>query len=226
MSTVANSSATNPFAALGVATGGAVKAASAADATEDRFLALLVSQLKNQDPLNPLDNNQMTSQLAQINTVKGIEQLNQTLGKLVGRMDSSDSLQAAATVGKRVLVPGSGIQLAAGEALGGFELASGADAVTITVRDGSGRALHTADLGAQGAGLHLFAWDGVTDSGAPAVDGTYAFEVAATLAGKAAPANTLAVGVVNGVIPGANGVKFNVNGLAPVALSDIRQILN
>src|SRR3546814_4518302 len=79
--------------------------------TQDRFLTLLVTQLQNQDPLNPMDNAQVTSQIAQLSTVNGINQLNNTLLALSGQMDVSQSMPDAALIGKDVLVPGTKISL-------------------------------------------------------------------------------------------------------------------
>ena len=74
--------------------------------SQDRFLKLLVAQLNNQDPMNPLDNAQMTSQIAQINTVTGIEQLNSTVKGMVSQFASQQLLQGSAMVGRQVLVEG------------------------------------------------------------------------------------------------------------------------
>src|SRR5690625_188872 len=79
--------------------------------TQDRFLTLLITQLRNQDPLDPMDNSQITTQLAQLSTVQGINQLNETLLEISGQMDVSQSMQAAMLVGKEVLVPGDKVLL-------------------------------------------------------------------------------------------------------------------
>src|SRR5690625_3713520 len=79
--------------------------------TQDRFLTLLVTQLRNQDPLNPMDNAEVTSQIAQLSTVNGINQLDETLLALSGQMDVSQSMQAANLIGKGVLVPGGKVAL-------------------------------------------------------------------------------------------------------------------
>src|SRR3954466_13474194 len=84
---------------------------SVATAAQDRFMTLLVTQMKNQDPLNPLDNAQVTSQLAQLSTVTGIDKLNGTLETLMGSYQASQSLQAAGMIGHGVLVPGSSVNL-------------------------------------------------------------------------------------------------------------------
>jgi flagellar basal-body rod modification protein FlgD len=197
---------------------------STTDDIQDRFLALLVSQLRNQDPLNPMQNSEVTSQLAQINTVNGINKLNETVAKLMGQVDSGKTLQAAAIVGRQVMVPGTSLTLANGEGSGGFSLGAAADAVTVTIKDAAGVVLHRADLGKQAAGLHKFTWDGVTDGGQNAANGAYTFEIAATAGGKALTAESLALGRVDGVVPGTDGLMLNIAGMQATALAQVRQI--
>jgi hypothetical protein len=72
---------------------------------QSSFLTLLVAQLKNQDPTNPMQNNELTTQLAQISTVSGIEKLNTTLVPSPA-INSSQSLQAANLIGHGVMIPG------------------------------------------------------------------------------------------------------------------------
>src|SRR3954469_4587875 len=98
-----------------------------ANATSDRFLKLLVAQMQNQDPLNPMDNAQVTSQMAQINTVTGIEKLNTTMQGLSGQFVQMQALQGASLVGRDVIVPGNKIDMQDGVGQGGFELTSAAD---------------------------------------------------------------------------------------------------
>src|SRR5690554_1858978 len=80
--------------------------ASNSQEMRDNFMTLLVTQLRNQDPLNPMENNEMTSQLAQINTVSGIESLNETMQTINGQMEAAKTMQASALIGRAVLVPG------------------------------------------------------------------------------------------------------------------------
>lgn len=203
----------------------AVSAPSASGAgSQDYFLKLLVAQMKNQDPLNPLDNAQVTSQLAQLNTVDGINRLATKLDSLLGSNTAAQSLQAAALVGHAVMAPGTTLALANGQAVGGIELTGAADHVTVTIKDASGRVVHTADLGAQNAGVMNFAWDGSTDSGAAATPGNYSFAVAAKSGNSTIVANTLSTGVVSSVSPAADGTSLTVSGLGSFALSQIRQI--
>jgi flagellar basal-body rod modification protein FlgD len=200
-------------------------ATDTASATQDRFMKLLVTQMQNQDPLNPLDNAQMTSQLAQLSTVTGIDKVNATLEALQGSFQSGQSLQATSMIGHGVFAPGSTLTLSGGNALLGVELSEPADSVKVTIRDASGKAIHTMDLGASDAGTLPLAWDGSTDSGTAAADGQYSFEIAAVRGGQTVGATQLAFGQVVSVSSGAQGVKLNVPNIGAVNLADVRQIL-
>jgi flagellar basal-body rod modification protein FlgD len=198
---------------------------STADAAQDRFMTLLVTQMKNQDPLNPLDNAQVTSQLAQLSTVTGIDKLNATLSSLMGSYQSSQSLQAASMIGHSVLVPGSSMTLTDGQALLGVDLAAPADSVKLSVFDSTGKQVHSIDLGKQEAGVQPFKWDGTTDDGTAAADGKYTFKVVATSAGQSVGATALSFGQVGSVSTGSSGVKLNVPDIGTVSMADVRQIL-
>ncbi|MEO6410585.1 MAG: flagellar hook assembly protein FlgD [Burkholderiaceae bacterium] len=125
----------------------------------DRFLKLLVAQMQNQDPLNPMDNAQVTSQMAQINTVNGIEKLNTTVESLSGQFVQMQALQGAALIGRDVILPGDRLSANdAGLVQGGFELPSAADSVKIEVLNAGGRVIDTIELGAESSGRHGFEW--------------------------------------------------------------------
>ena len=139
------------------------KAAAANDneGAQDRFLKLLVAQLNNQDPMNPLDNAQMTSQIAQINTVTGIQQLNETVKGLVSQFAGQQLMQGSAMVGRDVLVEGNGLSLntETKNATGVFDLAGSAASVKVQVLDPTGKEVGTVDMGSLPAGRYNFAWD-------------------------------------------------------------------
>ena len=137
---------------------GSVRTANQAGA-EDRFLKLLVAQMRNQDPLNPMDNAQVTSQMAQIQSVNGIEKLNRTVEGLGTQFAQMAALQGASLVGRDVIVPGNRlVPNDAGLVQGGFELDGPADRVQVEVLNAAGRVIDTIELGAQGAGRHGFEW--------------------------------------------------------------------
>ena len=125
---------------------------------KDTFLKLLVAQLQNQDPLNPMDNAQVTSQMAQIQTVSGIEKLNSTVLGLNAQFAQLQTLGGAALVGRHVLIEGNRLVASDGTGHGGFELASQADRVKLEVLDGAGRVIDAVDLGAHASGRHSFDW--------------------------------------------------------------------
>ena len=129
--------------------------------SQDRFLKLLVAQLNNQDPMNPMDNAQMTSQIAQINTVTGIEQLNATVKGLVSQFASQQMLQGSAMVGRQVLVEGDSmaVNTETKAAYGALDLAESAASVKVQVLNASGKELGVVDLGSLKAGRYNFEWD-------------------------------------------------------------------
>ncbi|OHC87608.1 MAG: flagellar biosynthesis protein FlgD [Sideroxydans sp. RIFOXYD2_FULL_59_7] len=202
-------------------------ATSSADigATQDRFLKLLVTQMKNQDPLNPLDNAQVTSQMAQLSTVTGIDKLNATVQALSSSMLASQSLQAVSMIGHVALTDGDGMDLANGNAYGGVELKDPADKVTVEIADASGALVRTLHLGAQDAGIVDFNWDGMTDNGDTAADGKYTFTAVSELSGKKMDATTLSYGLVNSVAQSSSGVTVNIGNQGEVGLNAIRKIL-
>ena len=149
--------AADPFASLRTAGPGAVGASSDA-ASADRFLKLLVTQMQNQDPLNPMDNAQITSQMAQINTVTGLQTLNTSVQGLGAQFVQMQALQGASLVGRDVTIEGDRLAIADGSGRGAFELASPADNVRLEILSGAGLVLASQDLGGAGAGIHSFQW--------------------------------------------------------------------
>ena len=133
--------------------------ATDAQGTQAQFLKLLTTQLQNQDPLSPMDNAELTSQIAQINTVSGIATLNTSVQGLSSQFLQMQTLQGAGLVGKSVIVPGNTLDIANGVGQGGFELTSAADSVKVAVVDAAGKTVDTIDMGAQSAGMHGFDWN-------------------------------------------------------------------
>lgn len=219
MTTAVQSSTSSTSAATAQAT-------SQLQATQDRFLALLVAQMKNQDPLNPMDNAQVTSQMAQLSTVSGINQLNATVQALSSSMTAAQSLQATSMIGHAVLVPGNQIAMANGAANGAVELSQPADQVTVTIKDAKGNVVRTLQLGAQqNAGIADFQWDGKDDSGNTLANGNYTFSASSVLSGNKSTPTTLSYGMVNSVSMNAGVAQVNVGNLGDVALDTIRRIL-
>ncbi|MEX1166874.1 MAG: flagellar hook capping FlgD N-terminal domain-containing protein [Hydrogenophaga sp.] len=129
------------------------------EASQDRFLKLLVAQINNQDPLNPMDNAQMTSQMAQINTVSGIQELNATLKGMAEQMSATQSLQGASLIGREALIDGNELSFEGNLAKGALTLPSAASRVYVDIMGRNGEIIDTVDMGAQSAGQRGFEWN-------------------------------------------------------------------
>lgn len=203
-------------------------------ADQDKFMKLLVTQLKNQDPLNPMDNAAMTSQLAQLSTVTGINKVNATLESLRSDVANTQSATAISMIGKGVLVEGKGITLSSttdeagkttSSSVFGIELASDSQAVAIEIKNAAGKTVRTMSMTNAEAGTYPITWDGLMDdktTTAPA--GNYTFAVSATTAGSKLTATPLQLAAVASVSTGASGVKLNTS-LGHFSMSEIKEVL-
>ncbi|HEX4917745.1 MAG TPA: flagellar hook assembly protein FlgD [Limnobacter sp.] len=195
------------------------------EAIQERFMSLLVAQLKNQDPLAPMDNSQVTSQMAQLNTVTGIQNLNATMENMAAQFSANQTVQATSMLGRAILTEGNDIRLADGNAAGSIELGQSADTLQVNVLDAQANVIRTLDLGPQGKGVHEFTWDGKDATGASMPNGNYKFEVVAKAAGKDAVVTPLTLSVVQGVRnAGAEGSKLLTSNGEEVSFSDIKQV--
>ncbi|HRM94428.1 MAG TPA: flagellar hook capping FlgD N-terminal domain-containing protein, partial [Alicycliphilus sp.] len=128
-------------------------------AMQDRFLKLLVAQLNNQDPMNPLDNAQMTTQMAQINTVTGLQTLNLTMQTMAEQFSTMQQIQGISLIGRSVLSEGDRMSLDDKTGKGMFDLAGAASSVKVEIVTPGGVAVDTIDMGAQEGGRLNFEWD-------------------------------------------------------------------
>jgi flagellar basal-body rod modification protein FlgD len=190
-------------------------------ASQDRFLKLLVAQLNNQDPMNPMDNAQMTSQMAQINTVTGIQQVNDTLKNMAAQFNGMQVLQGSSLVGRDVMIESNTMSNTAGVAVGTFELAGNADMVKVEVLSPAGQLLDTLNFGAKSAGQFSFDWDA---SKLPA--GTKpTFKVTATQAGNNITSTSLALDKVVSVGSANGAMTLQLQSQGTLAYSSIKAIL-
>ncbi|BCO28908.1 basal-body rod modification protein FlgD [Rhodoferax lithotrophicus] len=196
---------------------------SAADmnAAQDRFLKLLVAQLNNQDPMNPVDNAQMTSQMAQINTVTGIQQVNDTLKSMAEQFTAMQVLQGSSMVGHDVLIEGNTLAINNNAASAAFDLAGRAESVKVDVLSPSGQVVDTFNLGALDAGRQAFTWDASSYN----FSGSPSFKVTATLGGKAIESTAMVRATVSSVSGDATGMKVQLKGRPDVAYSSVKAIL-
>ncbi len=184
----------------------------------DRFLKLLVAQMQNQDPLNPMDNAQVTSQMAQINTVTGIEKLYTAIEGLSGQFTQLQAMQGATLVGRDVIVPGNVIDIGAGVGQGGYELTSAADAVKVEILSPSGQVVDTLNLGAQSSGMHSFDWN----AGNATNDSGLRFRVTSTLGAASTTATALMRDRVDAVSTAGTGFNLELALAGTVPYSTIK----
>jgi flagellar basal-body rod modification protein FlgD len=211
-----NNAAANTNSATSASALGATSGADQAD----RFLKLLVAQLQNQDPLNPMDNAQVTSQMAQINTVTGIEKLNTTVGSLSGQFMQMQAVQGAALVGRTALHEGNATTVVDGKVTAGFELASAADSVQVEVMNASGRVLDTVQLGALGTGRQGFEWN----AGSLADGDAVSFKVTAKSGASAVSSTPLVMDVVGAVSTDAKGLVLELTNGKTVSYQDVKAL--
>ena len=204
---------------------GEVGNAQAADELQDRFMTLLITQIKNQDPLNPLDNAEVTSQLAQLNMVGGIERLNERIEAMAASFLSGQSLQAASLVGRNVLVEAGTLDNTGQGGRFGVELARSVDAMSVSIVGPTGDIVERIDLGSQPAGLLALEWDGLDSGGQAAPAGSYRIEITATAGGDSVPVTALAARTVNAVTTGDGKVQLELSNAGTVSLGQVRQFI-
>ncbi|WP_192458721.1 flagellar hook assembly protein FlgD [Musicola keenii] len=195
---------------------------------QDEFMTLLVAQLQNQDPTDPMDNSQLTTQLAQISMLSGIEEINTTLGSITSQLDTNEMLQASTLIGNGVLIEGNSITVGDDSSTTAFgvELDSAATSVVVTIKDSSGNTVRTVDLGSQSAGIQTYSWDGTNDSGTAVDAGSYTYTVTATSSsGSTVTATPLKYALVYGVNTDSSDAVLNLGLSGTASLSDVKQII-
>ena len=194
---------------------------------QDAFLKLLITQLKNQSPLNPQDNTAFVAQLAQFSSVQGIQNLNSTVTSLSDSLQSSQALQASALVGRSVETETNKAALNnSGYVRGTMLLENSTPALKMNVYNASNQLVFQKDLGSAQAGDIPFAWDGTATDGTKVPTGIYRFEVLASQDGKPTAVKTSLVNNVNSVTVGPNQTTtLNVDAVGQVEISKVKNIL-
>jgi flagellar basal-body rod modification protein FlgD len=191
---------------------------------KNAFLKLLVTQLKNQDPTSAQDPNQMIQQLTSFSNLEALQNLGTQLQQIQVQNQGLFQAQVAGLVGKRILVPGTGVQLSGGSATIGVNLGAAASNVTLTIKDANGNVVRTLPQGSMPIGSSMVSWDGKDSNGVALPDGNYTVAVSATDAtGKAVTAQTSCFVKVDAV-SFQNGVVYLVGGGNTYNLSDVSEI--
>jgi flagellar basal-body rod modification protein FlgD len=193
--------------------------------TQGDFLNLFVTQMRFQNPLEPMDNNQMATQLAQFNSVEALNTMTHILETMTAYQASMSNLNAAGLIGKKVEANGSHLSIEKGNVSEGYYQLSKPGKVTVQIRNAQGHLIRILEEGPKDASKHKIGWDGKDQKGVTQPDGAYTFQVTAGDGmGKSIPLKNLIVDLVKGV-SFENGVVFLNLGAGKITVSDIIAIL-
>lgn len=209
---------------LGLGSTSTGAAGSKKDIGQDQFLELMLAQMKNQDPLKPMENGDFLAQLAQFSTATGVSELKTGLDRLAESLSADKALTAANLIGRDVLVASDTLVHDGGGAAGFLDL-SAAGAVRIDIVDAAGQTMRTLDLGTRAAGLVSFEWDGLDNAGAELPAGSYSVRASARDGESEHALPVLAVGRVDSVDLSGPDLNLHTLTLGNVALGDVRRIL-
>ncbi len=180
---------------------------------KDDFLRLLVAQLENQNPLDPLDNAEFTAQLAQFSSLEQLFDMNKNMESLRSLQSSLNDSQALNFLGREVEAAGNSFVYRSGEKELNFSVDAGAKEVYLGIYDSVGDLVRNEPLGALSGGEHTYLWDGRDSNGNAVPDGRYSFELAASGEDGSVKTETFIAGRVDGVSYGAGGPVLSIAGV-------------
>ena len=191
------------------------------------FLKLLTTQLKNQDPLNPVENEAFVAQMAQFSSLAGITEMNTKLVSILDSLNNNQLSTATGLVGKYVLTSSTtAVPDGTGAVYGAITIPEGATDTTIAIKDSTGKTIRTLEIGAVEAGVQEFAWDGKDDAGEAVTPGPVTIETTASVGGKREALSTSVYALVQSVsMPTANSpMTLDLLGIGSVSFDKVQKI--
>ena len=192
------------------------------------FLTLFTTQLKNQNPLDPVKNEAFVAQLAQFSQLEATSAMKTSMETMVKSLEGDKMLAGAALIGRRVAVPNGPLTLLGGQPVeANVDLPTGADGVQMLVFNDQGQQVRKQIFGAQPIGTMRLSWDGLSDAGAPMPDGTYTTQVLASSMGKAIQPTVNSLATVRSVSNAGtadNAWILEVDGGKSVNMADVKRI--
>ncbi len=197
-----------------------------AELGQDAFLELMIAQMRNQDPMSPMENGEFIAQLAQFSTVTGVQKLQNSFDSFVNSMQSNQALQAASMVGRSVSVASPLGRLSDTGLDGEVELPATTGQLVVGIFDAAGQLVRRMPMGAYSAGIVPFHWDGKDDGGKVLPSGTYEVVAEALIEGKATAVGTNVFATVESVSldRSGRGMQLNLTGIGSVSFSEVKQI--
>ncbi|MGD0883489.1 MAG: flagellar hook capping FlgD N-terminal domain-containing protein [Thermodesulfovibrionales bacterium] len=222
LGTAATSNSTSGTASSSNSTLGAAATSNMA-LDESQFLQLLTTQLQYQDPLNPMDSTDFTSQLAQFSSLEQMTNISQQMSDM---LQAQNYTLSANLIGKNVTVSNNSVSLASGgTATISYNLAQNASTVTASLYDANGTLVNQINLGPQNAGNDSFVWNGNNSGGQALPAGQYTVQIAATNAsGQSVTSSTMTSGTVTGIAINNNTTYLVIGGQTQVPLNNVQQI--
>lgn len=217
-----------PGASAAAGTAGTAANLGSSQLNQSDFLQLMTAQLSNQDPTQPMDSSQFMAQISQFSMVSGVQDMQKSIQQLATSLTSNQAMQATSLVGHQVVAAGSGAELGTNGALSGaIDLPQAVNDLKVDISDSSGKLVQTVDLGAQGAGLVPFTWNGVSSAGANSPSGIYKIAAQAEINGTRQALTTYVASTVNSVtVNGANQqVTLNTSNGESVQMNNVQQIM-
>ncbi len=191
---------------------------------KDAFLKLLVTQLENQDPLNPTDNTEFVAQLAQFSSLEGITNLNSSMQSVSGSLSSLESYSSAGLVGRFVKAEGNQFDFNGSPVAFGYDLEGAAASTSVCIYDSSGRLVRNISVGAAPSGYYEVGWDGTDDNGNAVKPGPYTFTVNAKDPNNSAVgALPYVIGMVSSVEIGSGKAGLNIGGIV-ISMDSVKEI--
>lgn len=195
-------------------------------ALED-FMSLMTTQLKNQDPLKPMESGDFLGQIASFGTVSGIADLQDSFSSLAKSMQSGQALQGSSLVGRSVLVPSSmGMMTAEDGLTGQINVFEPVTDLKVQIYSEAGVPVRTIEMGGA-SGYTNFSWDGFDDNGEAMPEGIYQFRATGTVNGENGAFATATVAKVSSVLvgSGSQGLTVNLAGIGSVPFGEVQEII-
>lgn len=207
------------------ATNSTTTAARKTALTQEDFLNLFVTQMRYQNPLEPMDNYQMASQMAQMSSVESLKNISNSIDQFVASQSAANNFQASGLIGKKVEYQGNTLTLSEGSAPEAYYQLPTPGKVLIQVCDSSGNLVRQIEAGSKDTTKQKFQWDGRNQNGITLPDGSYSFQVVALDGkGNSIQVTTGCTGTVNGISL-ENGTSSLQVGQNKISLSKITAIL-
>jgi flagellar basal-body rod modification protein FlgD len=194
---------------------------------QEDFLRLMIAQLRNQDPMKPMENGDFLGQMAQFSTVNGIESLNRTMSSITGALAANQALQAATLVDRSALVEADAMEIDEGDSIAGVvELPPDVQYGVVTLRNGAGEPVAQVAVENDGTGKGRFEFGASGDDGEQLPAGRYEVTAEFRSGSQEQAATTHLWGRIDSVslTGGENGMQVTLKGIGTVSLSNVSEI--